>query len=577
VDLATSTAPSPSERLDEELAALREAATRWAELPIGSKVGLLQECARGIGRAARRWTDAAAQAKGIARTPLAGEEAISGPWALLRALGAYASTLQQIDRFGAPSVEDARVRVRPDGQIVVEVFPDELGDRFLLNGIRAEVWMQPGVMRSTLRQTMGEWYQQTRSAGRVALVLGAGNIAAIAPLDALYKLVADGAVCMLKLNPINDYLGPILEEALAPLVEPHFLQFAYGGADVGQYLCRHPLVDEIHVTGSARTHDAIVFGDGFEGAQRKARNKPLIVKPITSELANVSPTIVLPDRWAAADIRFQAENLVTQKLHNDGFNCIAAQVLILPADWEQTPAFLAAVEDLMRRLPDRPAYYPGAASRCEAFSKRSGVERFGRNDGEYTARSIAHVNAADAADEAFTTEAFCSFLAVATIPGETETYLHDAVTFANERLWGTLGANLIAHPRTMRRHAAALDRALADLRYGCIGVNAWTGVGFLLCQTPWGAYPGHTLDAVGSGIGVVHNSHLFSCSQKSVVYAPFAPFPRSLFGYGSTLLPKPPWFVTNRNQAKIGQLLCDFEVSKSPALLAKIAFFAMTG
>ena len=115
------------------------------------------------------------------------------------------------------------------------------------------------------------------------------------------------------------------------------------------------------------------------------------------------------------------------------------------------------------------------------------------------------------------------------------------------------------------------------MRYGCIGVNAWTGVGFLVCQTPWGAYPGHTLADIRSGIGIVHNSYLFSRSQKSIVYAPFAPFPRSLLGYGGSLLPKPPWFVSNRNQLKIGLALCDFEMHKSPLKAAQIAALAMTG
>jgi aldehyde dehydrogenase (NAD(P)+) len=578
VTLAQSTAPSASEHLDAELSALREAAARWAALPIASKITLLRECARRVGEAASRWTEVAARAKGIAQTPLAGEEAISGPWAVLRALHGYVATLQQIERFGAPSVEDARLRERAQGQIVVDVFPDQVSDRVLLNGIRAEVWMDPSVTRATLRKTMGEWYQHSSPPGRVALVLGAGNIASIAPLDILYKLVAEGAVCMLKMNPVNDYLGPILEDALAPLAGEHFLEFAYGGAEVGQYLCHHPLVDEIHVTGSDRTHDAIVFGNGPDAAERKMRSEPLMTKPMTSELGNVSPTIVVPGPWTAADVQFQAENVVTQKLHNDGFNCIAAQVVVLPADWERTPAFIAAIENVMRRVSDRPAYYPGASTRAHALSSdRSAVERFGRNGDGFVARTIVRADASNAGDSAFTTEAFCSLLAIVTIPGETETYLRDATAFANERLQGTLGASLIAHPRTMRRYSLAFDRAVADLRYGCIGVNAWTGVGFLLSQVPWGAYPGHTLANIGSGIGAVHNTHLFSRSQKSVVYAPFAPFPRSLFGYGSTLLPKPPWFVTNRNQARIGEALCDFELRKSPALLVKIAFLAMTG
>jgi aldehyde dehydrogenase (NAD(P)+) len=570
--------PTAHPQIDLELAALRGGAERWAGLAVRDKRALLMECRQGVYREAARWTAAAAEAKGLTGTPLAGEEAISGPWAVLRALNAYTATLSDIDRYGRVRIDSKRVRVRPDGQTVVDVFPVDLSDRILLDGIRAEVWMQPGVTPQSLPETLAPSYRETTHAPRVALVLGAGNISSIAPLDVLYKLVADGAVCILKMNPVNHYLGPVFEDAFAPLVREGYLRFAYGGAEVGKYLCAHPAVDEIHITGSDKTHDAIVFGDGPDGAERKRRNEPLLRKPISSELGNVSPTIVVPGPWSDADIRFQAENVVTQKLHNDGFNCIASQVLIVPADWECTPKLLEAIDALMRRLADRPAYYPGAAQRCHGLAEHGvNVRRYGRDDERFVARTIVDVDANDSNEPAFSTEAFASFLAVVRLAGDTETYLRDAVAFANDRLWGTLGGNLIVHPATMRKHRDAFDRVVADMRYGCVGVNAWTGVGFLTCQTPWGAYPGHTLNDIRSGIGVVHNTYLFSRSQKSVVYAPFAPFPRSLFGYGSALLPKPPWFVTNRNQLKIGLALCDFEVTTSPITMAKIAALAMTG
>ncbi|MGB6985469.1 MAG: hypothetical protein WBD74_05750, partial [Candidatus Aquilonibacter sp.] len=61
----------------------------------------------------------------------------------------------------------------------------------------------------------------------------------------------------------------------------------------------------------------------------------------------------------------------------------------------------------------------------------------------------------------------------------------------------------------------------------------------------------------------------------SVVWAPFAPFPRSVAGYGATLLPKPPWFVTNRLADKIGEALIDFEMRQSPLSAMKVALLAM--
>lgn len=566
----------PASEIDRQLDELRLGASRWARLGAGPKGELLGRVRESVYRNAERWAVAGAEAKGISGTALAGEEWISGPWAVLYALNRYVETLAQIARAGKPRIDPRRIRTRAGGGVAVDVFPTTAYDRLLLSGIRAEVWMQPGITAATLPDAMATWYQESEHAPRVALVLGAGNISSIAPLDVLYKLIADGAVCVLKMNPVNDYLGPIFEDAFKPLVDGGYLRFVYGGAEVGKYLSNHAVVDEIHITGSNATHDAIVFGDGTAGAERKRRHEPLLRKRISSELGNVSPTIVVPGPWSDADIRFQAEHIVTQKMHNAGFNCIASQVLIIPAQWDKTQQLLDAIDDVLARIIDRPAYYPGAAARQAKLASGHADARYhGRGTGGFVSRTILHASAADPGERAFRDEAFGSVLAVTTIPGDTAAYLASAVTFANEALWGTLGANLIVHPATRREHATAVDSAIADLRYGCVGVNAWTGVGFFICETTWGAFPGHPSNDIQSGTGVVHNSHLFAAAQKSVVTAPFAPFPRSLAGYGWTLLPKPPWFVTNVAAARIGRALVEFEANKTPLNAARVAILAM--
>jgi len=562
--------------IDAMLAEVRRGAERWVAFPIERHIELLERVRERTAASAARWATAAASAKGISGTPLAGEEWMSGPWGLLHALDRYLATLREIARCGAPRIPPSRMRSGPGGRTVIDVFPADAWDALLLNGIHAEVWMRPSIDCETILRTAGGWYRRSERRPRVCLILGAGNISSIAPLDALYKLVAEGAACCVKLNPVNDYLGPIFEEIFAPLVECGALRFAYGGAEVGAMLCEHELIDEIHITGSAQTHDAIVFGSGPEGAERMRRNEPRLHKPITSELGNVSPTIVVPGPWSDADIRFQAEHVATQKLHNAGFNCIAAQVLILSESWEGTPRLLAEVERLFARLPARPPYYPGAPERLRALvARRTGARCFGA-DGDAPLRAIAVVSP-DGDDPLLSNEAFASVLAVVLLPGSGDAFLREAVRFANEHLHGTLGANLIVHPRTAREDPGAIEEAILDLRYGCIAVNAWTGVGFLLADLPWGAYPGHTLDRVGSGIGVVHNARLLEGTEKGVVYGPFAPFPRSLAGYGATLLPKPPWFVTHRRQAEIGAALCAFQHRKTPLRLARIAALAATG
>jgi aldehyde dehydrogenase (NAD(P)+) len=534
-----------AENLDGGLQALAAGACDWASLPVGRKAAVLSACRRSTSRNAGRWTERAAQLKGVAESSLAGEEAITGPWAVLAHLNGYIATLAQIERHGSPALEARRICVRPDGQLVVEVFPATAYDRFLQIGVRAEVWMQPGVTRASLPETMATWYRRPNPPARVCLVLGAGNITSIGPLDVLYKLVAEGCACMLKVHPLFEELGPIFEDALAPLVEAGYLRFAYGGADVGRYLCTHPGVDEIHLTGGQATYDAIAGANASH-------------KPMTSELGNVSPAIVVPGEWSDTELRFQAEHLATAKLHNGGFNCIALQVLILPEQWSQRTAFLAELRRVFESAPHRGASYPGSEQRYAALCA-------GR---EPAARIILETTSTTADEALFDTEAFCPLLAVVTVSGNLEGYLRDAVAFCNDRLAGNLAASIIVDARTMREHRREVDEAVAALRYGCVAVNIWSGVGFLLPTVPWGAYPGNTPDDIRSGIGVVHNSRLFSCSQKSVLYAPFAPPWAGL---------KPPWFFTHRSQAEIGLALCELEYTRSPLTLAKIGWLTLTG
>ena len=68
---------------------------------------------------------------------------------------------------------------------------------------------------------------------------------------------------------------------------------------------------------------------------------------------------------------------------------------------------------------------------------------------------------------------------------------------------------------------AEVEQAIADLRYGTICINAWSGVGYFATSTTWGAFPGHDRSDIQSGTGVVHNTYLFDKPQKSVLWAPF--------------------------------------------------------
>jgi aldehyde dehydrogenase (NAD(P)+) len=549
--------------IDQSVVTLVQHKDEWATLPIGRKLSHLEEMRGKTGKVAERWVDAAAKAKRIpGESPLSGEEWMSGPWALLRGLNQLTRTLSALEKGQPPPLARDAVHTRPDGQVIVDVFPSSIFDRLLLNGFSAEVWMQPGVTAEQLTGQMASFYRESSPRGKVVLVLGAGNIASIAPLDVLYKMFGEGRVCLLKMNPVNDYLGPFFEEIFGSLIDAGFVRFAYGGADVGAYLVAHEGIDEVHVTGDYRTYNAIVYGTGEEGETRRQRDEPAVTKPVTAELGNVSPTIVVPGPWSPADIAYQAEHVLTQKTHNAGFNCVATQVLVLPEEWDKTDDFVAAIRGMMKRSRPREPYYPGAAQRQGAVvAEHPEAELFEPVPGGAIPRVlITGLDATNSEEYCFTHEFFSDVLSVTKLPGSTAAeFLAAAVHFCNENLWGTLGANIIVHPQTMKELGPALESAIAGLRYGCIGVNAWIGVGFLLSETTWGAYPGHERDDIKSGTGVAHNSLLFDKPQKTVVRQPFFPFPRNLLHGEMHMSPKPAWFVTNKQSHNLGRLITGFE------------------
>jgi aldehyde dehydrogenase (NAD(P)+) len=563
-------------RIDAEMAVLAANKKTWATLPISRKIRYLDSIKSHTVRVARPWVVDAVKAKGLSMdAPIAGEEWTGGPYSVLSIIQDLRSTLVRLEG-GVPVLDGYKVRELPTGQVTVDVFPRTSHDRLLFSGITGEVRMQPDVTVDNLEDTVATFYREVDPPGAVSIVLAAGNIASIAVLDVVYAMFNEGKVAMLKMNPVNDYLGTHFEEILADLIADGFVRLVYGGADVGSYLTSHPLADTIHITGSATTYEAIVFGTGDEGRRNKEQMTVVNPRPIGAELGGVGPVIVVPGRWSKRDIRFQAEHIVTMKMHNSGFNCVAAQVLVLPDGWDQRDELLDEIRAVLAEIDDRPPYYPGAEERCDRLAcVSSRVEVFGDSHDRFL---LLEIDPDDTDHPAFRSEVFGPALAVTALPcPDVPSYLIKAVRFANDRLAGTLGAVLLIDPRTRRRHRAALERALDDLEYGTIGVNAWTGAAYFLSAVAWGAYPGHTPDDIGSGVGVVHNVLMFDRPQKSIVRAPFAPAHRGFLRGEFHLGPKMVYFVTNKQAHNIGFELIAYSDEESMAAIAKVASVAIRG
>ena len=557
--------PTSPRQLDDMVARLREAAPEFVRLAMSDRIALAQSMQAGYLRIARRSVEAACSAKGIsADSPVAGEEWATGPWSVVRHLRLVIESLRAIQRTGTTPV--GRMGRNADGRLTVRVFPTNRIDGVLFSGITVDVHMLPGVSAESLDATRASFYKGRKHEGRTVLVLGAGNIAAIPAMDVVTKLFNEGSVCLLKMNPVNAYVGPFIEEAFAEAIARGFLAVAYGGAEEGGYLAQHRGIDEIHLTGSATTYDSIVWGPpGPEREARKARNQPVLTKPVTAELGNVSPVLVVPGPYSEKELAFRAENIAGAVTCNASFLCNSAKMLVTAKAWEQRSSLLAGIERVLAKVPARKAYYPGAEQRWQQLTQgRSRVRMIGTaGQGELPWTFLSGLDAADAREPAFTTEPFCSILSETEVGSDDPVeFLDRAVDFANNRLWGTLSADIVVHPKSLKdpRVAEALERAISRLRYGAVTVNSWTGFIFAFGSPPWGAHPGSSLADIQSGNSWVHNTAMLEGIEKAVLRHPL------------TIVPKPATFPTHRTAHTLMERITRLEEkpgwSKVPGVIA---------
>lgn len=562
---------SPRKEIDESIAILRDKAQEFARLGASARAGLLRACIPRLADIAPRWAAAGARAKALPEgSPASGEELLAGALPTIRNARLLAQSLDDIARFGKPVLPKA-ISTSTDGRALVDVFPGSALDGMLFMGFSGKVRMLPEVDASAVREKQASFYDKRQPEGAVSLVLGAGNVSSIPPMDAFYKMFVDGSVCVLKMNPVNEYLGPIFEEALQPLIEPGYLRIVYGAGDVGGYLVQHEGVSDVHITGSDRTHDLIVWGPpGPERDRRKAEKDPLLKKSITSELGSVTPVIMVPGEYSAGELEFLAQNVASMVTNNASCNCNAAKMLITSASWPQRSKFLARLQEVLGGVPARKAYYPGAFERFEHLvggrKEAKKLAKAGPDELPWTA--VFGLDSKDEGERLFHTEPFCPIISETSLDEkDPAAFLKAASRFANNRVWGTLSAVITIHPRTEKdpEVTSALDAAVADLKYGAVGINHWSALAYALVTTPWGAHPSSTLEDIKGGLGWVHNTYMLEGIEKTVIRGPI------------TVSPKPPWFVTNKKSLAVAKKMVAMEASPSWLKLPGVVASALGG
>lgn len=554
---------TPLADVDQMLERLTEGQQAWVAMAPPARAAVLRRCMASTAAVADEWGDVACKVKGYASGSNGhGEEFLGGVLAVMRNLRLFAEALEH---HGQPPLP--KKWQRPDGQWVARVFPQSLMDQALFTGVTCDIWIEPDRL-----PTQGQLYRRKvageAGSGGISVVLGAGNQSSIPPMDVLYKLVVDDEVCILKMNPVNEALGPVIEKALRPLVDGGFLRVCYGGIEVGKHLTDHPKVHSIHITGSAYAHDAIVWGPGDEGEANKKAGTPRLDKPITSELGCVSPVLVVPGDWKEAELDYQARQVAAMLAYNCGFNCNGARLIVVAKGWAQRDRFFELVREKLAATPTRHAYYPTAQRTFDTFTEQyPNAEQLGDGAAPGVMPWTILGTFDGSSDEyAFSNEPWAGIFSFVEVDGTSAAdFLDHAVPFANDKCWGTLSINLMVDPRTEKALGDRLDQAIADLRYGGIAINCWSGLNYGLVNATWGAFPGHPLDNIESGQGVVHNGLLIDHPQKSVVKAPFV------------MAPTPAWFTDHKNNLGLGRRMVQFELAPSWLGVPGVAMQALKG
>ena len=550
----------------------------WTFKDAATRCKILAEITENLKAKAEEWVQLSCSAKGIELgSSQETEEWLAGPFVFARNLRLLRESLEKFYAIGddfffpLPGIEKKTCLAIHEERLWAQVFPDGKTEATFYDGFEAWIKFNPDVStegsfkKALYQKHQARYYHVNASSGKICLVLGAGNVSSITPMDVLYKMFVTSQAVILKMSPVNDYLGETLEAIFEPLITQGFMQVVYGGVEQGRYLCKHEAVETIHITGSHETHNKIVFDD----ANPTASSEPVNKKTITSELGNVSPVIIVPGNWTDKDISFHAKNVASMLTNNAGFNCNTVRVIVTSADWPRREEFLAAIEELLDNTPYRKAYYPGALNRFKEFLLAHADPKYSDlpEDGTLPWRLIKDLDP-DAENEiCFQKEAFCSVCAETKIEDKitANEFLKAAVEFCNEKLWGTLCATIIIDDQCKEKIKDDLQKAIDTLRYGTVSINHWPGVAYGLVRTPWGGYPENKPEDIQSGSGFVHNTYMMTDIQKVMMSGPFRkPF----------LSPEPIWFMNNPIGLKMAKTLFDYETSSSISSFAWNAFQA---
>ena len=540
--------------IDRFITTLRTKSKEFNSISNVQLASMLEETISNIKEVAFFWATICSDNKGTTKTPAEGEEWLGGPFASVLATQYYIKSLTNDD--------DLVEKKYNSEENSYKVFPNSFTERITFPFIDAKVIFNKSMSFEDINKYRG-FSKRYDIDPSITLVLGAGNFSSIPYLDVLYHLITRKSVILLKLNPVNEYLKPVFEKVFQSFIERGYIIVTTGNIDESKYMANHPGINHIHLTGSDKTFEDIVYGRELTEKERKSKSLSKINnKPITSELGNVTPIIIHPGKWSTSDIKYQARKIVTAKLNNNGFNCIAAQVVVLPDGWGQTETLIKFVKHYMSKAKERKAYYPESIERLEKLEKDKGYERVNALScvTPHLTREIKAYSKFEI-DEVWSSTIYFKKIEYTSV----EDFANKAIDYCNDELWGNLGVSVIIkdHDRKFNNHITNLY--VDNLNYGTVAINEWAAIGYIIPQLPWGGFPGNRDNDIQSGQSVVHNSMLFESPLKGVVNTKFR----------ISRLIDPPWFVTNKKARRLFRNLTYYQINNSNINFLKLIFAAL--
>ena len=544
---------NPSQlELDRNITTLRINSSELANMSNEELILLLKKTIENINGIAYYWATMSAEKKGILQKHKEGEEWLGGPFVSILTLQYYIDYLEKNEQLDINKFNENKNSYK--------VFPNKFIEKLTFPLLNAEIRFSKSMNFDQINEYRGFKQRIGTDSGSVTLVLGAGNVSSIPFLDTIFYLVANRSSIILKLNPVNDYLNPVFQKVFHEFIERGFISVVNGDIPTSKYLSEHRSIDSIHLTGSNYTYENIVYGRILNDKERKLSTlSKLNKKPIFTELGNVTPIIVHPGKWTNAEIKFQARKIVTAKLNNSGFNCIAAQVVVLPKGWRSNEKLKKYVKYYLKKIGDTTSYYPGAIESLESLQKNKNYEQIN----EQVCSTPFMISNLDNEEKFSIEEVWNSTLYFKEIEySDYESFANNSIDYVNNKLWGNLGATVLIKDSKKKRNSLLVENYKNNLHYGTVAINEWAAIAFIIPTMPWGGYPGNKDNDIQSGQGFVHNSFFFESPLKGIVETNFR-FSRFI---------DPPWFISNKKAHRLFKNLTYYQANNSKINFIKLIF-----